>query len=319
MKYPINLIYVCTYRCNMHCKHCMLYDKINSSYDEIHSDDFEYVIRSIKHAGIRRISFTGGEPLLFKDIDKFAKLCQENNIKTDLSTNGLLLVKKFDILKYFDSISVSLEIGKEINDEIRGKGNYDKVLKNIKFCIDNGIDIRVNSVVFKNSIKSLQSFLELSTKAGFKCHFGFYDYNETYVKELIPSPDENLSFFEQLLKYKKSYFNICTDTAIIKYYIKIKGNIKNHKIRCSSGSLSCFMFPNGDIQNCYYHLTEHNNIKHYGFKECFNYLPKMIDCNKCIFNCWMKSNLLFNLHLPLIKEIFIASIKKKLNKKLNKK
>jgi len=80
-------------------------------------------------------SFTGGEPLLRKDIGQLLKFSSKDiGFFTGLVTNGILLDKNIDVLsKYTDFLAVSFDVNhKEVFNRTRGVDAFDIVKKNIK-------------------------------------------------------------------------------------------------------------------------------------------------------------------------------------------
>lgn len=79
-----------TRRCNLHCIHC-LNNSGKEIEEEMTKDETINTIKGLCDAGVTDIRFTGGEPLLNKNIYKFIQLCTDNNISTSVGTNGTLI------------------------------------------------------------------------------------------------------------------------------------------------------------------------------------------------------------------------------------
>jgi radical SAM protein with 4Fe4S-binding SPASM domain len=98
--------------------------------------DWNVVERIFKETGNRHPSFilSGGEPLLYSRFIDFASLLKKYKCFAFVCTNGIL------VEKYLSSIAgnpylifyLSLDGPREINDQLRGEGVYDKVVNNIK-------------------------------------------------------------------------------------------------------------------------------------------------------------------------------------------
>jgi Fe-coproporphyrin III synthase len=75
-------------RCNLHCMHC--YSKSeNKEYDnELSTEQAKNMINDLASFGVPVLLFSGGEPLLRKDIFEMAKLASDSGIRPVLSTNG---------------------------------------------------------------------------------------------------------------------------------------------------------------------------------------------------------------------------------------
>ena len=70
-----------TNRCNLSCLHC--YSKATvDSRDALSTDEIVKTLDSMVKAGIKFIIFSGGEPLLRKDIFDIAQECKKRGIFT---------------------------------------------------------------------------------------------------------------------------------------------------------------------------------------------------------------------------------------------
>lgn len=146
-----------TDRCNLRCIYCMPEEGIEK---KCHEDilRFEEIIKIVRNAaslGIRKIRYTGGEPLIIKDIEK---LIHETSIipgieDISITTNGLLLYEKADELKKagLKRVNISLDTLKEDKFKLitRG-GELKKVLAAIEKCISIGLTpVKINTVLLK--------------------------------------------------------------------------------------------------------------------------------------------------------------------------
>ena len=82
-----------TRACNLRCKHCL-----NNSGEIINNqlttEEIFNLIKKLAMAGIQEIRFTGGEPLVHKDIYRMIELATNLGIYTSIGTNGTLIDKK---------------------------------------------------------------------------------------------------------------------------------------------------------------------------------------------------------------------------------
>jgi len=76
----------------------------------------------------------GGEPLLYPDIFPLARYMVEKDLLVSVNTNGTLIERHAEqiVRDKWSFIFVSLDAFREINDGLRGKGVYDKVIAGIK-------------------------------------------------------------------------------------------------------------------------------------------------------------------------------------------
>ena len=76
-----------TNKCSRNCKHCS--SNATSDSNKLRSLDYQDVARIIKEAsqmGVETIVFTGGEPLMYDDLDKLIKLTNDLKMKSTIYT-----------------------------------------------------------------------------------------------------------------------------------------------------------------------------------------------------------------------------------------
>jgi cyclic pyranopterin phosphate synthase len=104
-----------TKACNLRCTYCLREEHGERQQDtkQLDTDQIHSIISLLAEMGIRKIRFTGGEPLLRRDIVKLVRLAKStpgiDNVK--LTTNGLLLDRHLgDLIEAgIDGINLSLD------------------------------------------------------------------------------------------------------------------------------------------------------------------------------------------------------------------
>ncbi len=143
-----------TDNCNLRCIYCME-EKENTflKSEEMLTDDeiYKIVLESSK-LGIKKIRFTGGEPLLRKGIveiiDKINKIDEIEEIY--LTTNGILLEDKLDQLVKSGLTGVNISLDSLREDRFRTLtrvGELKKVLSAINKCLLLGVNVKINTVM----------------------------------------------------------------------------------------------------------------------------------------------------------------------------
>jgi radical SAM protein with 4Fe4S-binding SPASM domain len=127
-------------RCNLSCIHCYS-DSHNKKYPgELTTEEAERMICRLAEFKVPVLLFSGGEPLLRKDIFRLNRLAKKLNLRTVISTNGTLITKKLAsrIKKEdFDYVGVSLDGIGSNNDRFRGcKGAFALALSGIRNLAD---------------------------------------------------------------------------------------------------------------------------------------------------------------------------------------
>ncbi len=107
---PISAILRITGFCNGGCSFCHL-KKVKKDVGKGLAVDTNLLLNFLKDfskMGGKSVEYTGGEPTMHKDFDKFIKATVENGLSYGVITNGLLLNKFLDLLNTAAWIRVSL-------------------------------------------------------------------------------------------------------------------------------------------------------------------------------------------------------------------
>jgi len=160
-----------TDRCNFSCEYCMPLDprkpkQFFSGSECLTAGEFIRLIKIFAQLGVKKVRFTGGEPLLYPDLEFLLRAARETRTINDLAltTNGALLSQKIKSLQAagLQRLTVSLDsLDPEIFQKIHG-GNFtpDKILNGIRAAENAGFTrIKINTVI-KRGIND-QNILEI--------------------------------------------------------------------------------------------------------------------------------------------------------------
>jgi radical SAM protein with 4Fe4S-binding SPASM domain len=153
-----NLYVYLTNDCNLSCIHCYMYSgkpKIN----ELPKKEWFQIIANAKENGIKAVTFTGGEVLKYKDWFEIIKFTKEQDISVTVLTNGVLWDKEKieKSKKYIDEVQISLDgTNEELNSMIRGKGNFQKALDNVKLFVKAGVKTVIATTPTLENIREIE-------------------------------------------------------------------------------------------------------------------------------------------------------------------
>lgn len=254
-------IYV-TKNCNISCRYCCENQEWSSikGFKNINGPVYkipELVDFIIKNKDILKdedvqIIFYGGEPLLNQNwIKEFIKTTEKCNFVYTLFTNGTLLSQadKY-ILNKLDFLFISTDGSESINDKYRGKGNFRKVMNNLKLIQKDfyGLTIAMMTITPYNKIN--ESVLNIVDKFDF-----------VYWKLLSCNKLENVEQFKDnydkgldiLIKYwiddmkKGKIKRIIPFLAIIKTLLE---GIQHKNFRCDCGEILVTIDTDGSCYSC---------------------------------------------------------------------
>ncbi|MTW86677.1 radical SAM protein [Virgibacillus dakarensis] len=119
-----------TQRCNLKCSYCYNMENLNKP-DKLTTNDIKSIINQLKSLSVQTIIFTGGEVLLRRDIVELCEHVKLNNMKCQVLSNGVLLHKRKELLKFVDKFIISLDTMHEENN-LRTGLNIPRLLDNLR-------------------------------------------------------------------------------------------------------------------------------------------------------------------------------------------
>lgn len=160
-----SLLWDITRRCNLNCLHCY------NSGDTAHKcelnimHNYEEIINRISDLGINHIHLLGGEPLLANGLFDLLDYARKQKILVSINSNGTL-IDRLTIKKLIEAdvhqLTISLDGATELdNDFIRGSGNYEVVINNLKdiaICVEkekSSMIIQVATVITNKNYKEI--------------------------------------------------------------------------------------------------------------------------------------------------------------------
>ena len=155
-------------RCNLKCVHCYSHSKNIEYTNELTTEEAKGVLKDLGEFGVPVILFSGGEPLLRKDLFELIAYAKEQGLRAVISTNGTLITKeKATELKNFglSYVGISMDGLKETHDKFRGvQGAFDMALKGIRSCIEAEIKVGLRFTINKRNAHDIAGIFDLIEK-----------------------------------------------------------------------------------------------------------------------------------------------------------
>ncbi|MBA3961908.1 MAG: pyrroloquinoline quinone biosynthesis protein PqqE [Chthoniobacterales bacterium] len=162
---PYALLAELTYRCPLHCPYC----SNPTSYptrDDLVTAEWVRVLREAAALGIMHVGFSGGEPLLRRDLADLVAAARESGLYTNLITSGLgLEERRARELRGagVDSAQVSFQADfAELADKIAGTKAHHRKLEAVRAIRDAGIALSLNVVLHRATIDRLPEIIEFA-------------------------------------------------------------------------------------------------------------------------------------------------------------
>ena len=326
-RFPAHVAISVTNRCNLRCPYCFASYSAKEK-DKLTTDNLLSLVDELCDKGTKLINITGGEPLLRKDIKVLIDyIVLEKGLRCSLSTNGLLLEEKIEVLKNITSINVSLDGNKEQHNLNRGLQSYEKIVKGIELAVNRKIPVSTCTVLNKTNMNCVEYIVKFSKNMGVHCifHIPYGRLNDEENHQLKQMNfDETREVLQKIINYKKLgypvYYSNKTHSYIRDWPYKQPSRIlkksdgQNNKgfraIPCLAGDLYCFIDACGEVYPCTVLSGQVKvlNFLEVGFQAAWDYLPQ-IRCQACSFFFQNELNLLLSLN-PSVCLNFIRTSKK---------
>ena len=288
---PFRVIIEVTYRCNAHCVHC--YAPPPEPYiTELTPGEWEKVIQTIGELGVFRVIFTGGEPLLRKDLYDMIRLSHDQGMLTFLETNGSLINEKNAeklIRSGLNIVNISINrCNAPLYDAFSGhKGLFDKAVNALKIFQDYPVETAVFTTINKMNIEEIPEIIDLAAHIGVN-RIAFVHISPSgralTLEELFPTPEEYISVIKKIHEKENQYPDLVIKYPNLPaYYFKKsvgldvfeKIKIKEGYIeRCTAGITSFVIDPEGNIKPCTQTVTQTiGNVKTDSLQEVWLHSP----------------------------------------------
>jgi len=167
-KRPV-VVWNMTKRCNLRCIHCYARAE-DESYrgNELTTKEGKAFIDDLALFGVPVILFSGGEPILRKDLPELIDYTVKKGIRAVISTNGTLITEKMAHIFSEYSLSyigVSLDGIGEVHDAFRGKkGAFDMAIKGIRNAKKAGIKVGLRFTINIRNYMEVPKIFDLLEK-----------------------------------------------------------------------------------------------------------------------------------------------------------
>lgn len=163
-KKPV-VVWNITQQCNLKCIHCYAHAKMTRQNNELSTDEGKALIDDLSNMGAPVLLFSGGEPLMRKDLPELAAYAVKKGMRAVISTNGTLIdFKTAKTLKDIglSYVGISLDGTRDINDQFRGViGAFDDAMRGIKNCQDAGIKVGLRFTINKFNVNEIPALFDM--------------------------------------------------------------------------------------------------------------------------------------------------------------
>lgn len=202
------------YACNLRCKHCSVHSggdvpDISLKYDFIVED-----MRKQFEEGARILYFEGGETTLWKDGDRNLGDLIEAGRKIGYYNIGYTTNGMNRFFTNSDIISISLDGPRNIHDEIRGTGVYDKLMENLSKLEFDG-SVFANMTVQRDNMDLIEETAAI-VRDNPKINGILFNFITPPPEDLTLTPDEKDKAVELMLRLKREGYPVLNSKKALK-------------------------------------------------------------------------------------------------------
>jgi pyrroloquinoline quinone biosynthesis protein E len=167
---PLGLLAELTYRCPLGCPYCSNPTKLRHDGAELTTADWERVIREAAELGALHVHFSGGEPLLHRELPRLVATAREAGLYTNLLTSGIPFSRETaEKLRSagLDHVQLSLQSDEpSLADQIAGRRSHAAKLEVARIVREFGWPLTINVVLHRENIDRLPKLIALAEELG---------------------------------------------------------------------------------------------------------------------------------------------------------
>lgn len=171
VKNPLWLLAELTYDCPLHCPYCSNPVQMTERKDECDTQTWRKVLTEAREMGAVQLGFSGGEPLLRKDLEILVAHASELGFYTNLITSGIgLTEKRIKALKEagLDHIQLSFQAANADENDLIGnkRHSFEQKLAVAKLVKQYDYPMVLNFCLTRQNIDKIADVLALSCELG---------------------------------------------------------------------------------------------------------------------------------------------------------
>ena len=263
--YAVHPVFEVTALCNLRCLHC--HAKGGQPYPgELDTRGALRVIDNLTTVKeFRMLVFTGGEPLVRRDIFELTSYASSLGFPVVYATNATLVTR--DIARKMSrhgvvGAAVSLDsLRPAVHDRFRGvKGSWERAVRGMRYIVEEGMYLQINITASKLNYHEIPDLIRFADKLGAHVVL-LYHFVEAGRGEanrwLGLGPEEYTRLVERVLEVQKEVELVIAPVALPWYYAYLVRRTgippsiaRNWITGCIAARGMFYIKPNGDVWPC---------------------------------------------------------------------
>jgi MoaA/NifB/PqqE/SkfB family radical SAM enzyme len=273
VSFPLVMTFAVTYKCQCRCPHCSAANHVRSDIEELSTEEAKRLIDESLDLGISVIAFTGGEPLVRKDIFELISYVDKRKAICHLFTNGLLLNDAY-VQKLADAGLYSLFLSldspyPEEHNRMRGvPGLFEKGVEGLQKLKSKGIFVALSSYATRSgTVKGMyKKMYEFAQKIGVQ---NLVLFDNVPTGALMRDTSEMLTKDqrEEIIDYTTNIFNQRMKPTLSSqaWQNSIEGYLGG--IGCVAGCIQYYVSAYGEVTPCDFTPLSFGSIREESLKK----------------------------------------------------
>lgn len=289
---PLSVTIAITHRCTVTCRYCACPQHPSP---ELSTTAARRLIDELVRAGTRKIGFTGGEPLVRKDIYDLVELSVRAGAVAHLVTNAEALDSwSARRLRVLDALMVSLEGPQEVHAGLRPGTSID-VLEKIRIALAAGVRVVALMTLVKQNVQHIQYVLDRGRELGFSVMFSLLHehlHARDDLADMALTQSEKQAALEEILRAQAQGFPVGNSPSMLRF---ARDWPATRTPVCYAGKLYFVADANGDIYPCWPAMgrMEPLNALKDGIPAALE-RARSFKCEGCTFSCHHEMNFLLS-------------------------
>ncbi|WP_428311790.1 pyrroloquinoline quinone biosynthesis protein PqqE [Hydrocarboniphaga sp.] len=195
---PFWLLCELTYQCPLHCAFCYNPVDFAKHEDELSTEDWLRVLREGRELGAVQCGFSGGEPLMRKDLEILVAEARKLGYYSNLITSGIgLSEQRIAALKQagLDHIQLSFQDStREVNDFLSSTRTFDLKRRAAELIKSQAYPMVMNCVIHRLNIDHVERIIELAVELDADylelANVQFYAWAKINRDQLLPTREQ---------------------------------------------------------------------------------------------------------------------------------
>ena len=165
---PLAWLAELTYRCPLHCPYCSNPLELSRYRHELDTVTWQRVLAEAAGLGVVQVHFSGGEPLVRRDLDELVGRARQLDLYSNLST-GATLADEATLRRLkeagLDALQISLlDSRPDSNDWLAGAPSFDKKHRAIEVAKRLEFPVTLNVVLHRHNLDRIEEIIDLGCR-----------------------------------------------------------------------------------------------------------------------------------------------------------